>query len=344
MYFDDFLTRFKKEEGPSLLLFFGDSDGVIAEGCQKIREKFKKSHPDGAVQVFEGAESSLGEVLNAAQTTGLFSTDQLLIVRNAQKQLGGNSDAALKQLKDYFSNPNPASRLVFLGPSMKKSVKAVAAVERLGWAVQCSDIPEWKMMGWLKTQSQEKGVGLDEEGAQILIQKTGTDIAYLQGALEQLALYIYPKKSATSDDVRNLPIPGLESDVFPFVDAVGLRQTEKALKLMNHLQDGVDTGTVMLLYGRFRELLMICVGRAKGWGQSQISEKLGLNPFRLKILWDQSSQFSVEELKQALLELIHIQAGVVTGRLGRELPAVLLEAWVLKRGKPRVAAKTAVTR
>ena len=82
---------------------------------------------------------------------------------------------------------------------------------------------------------------------------------------------------------------------------------------------------------------MIAVGRAKGWGQTQVGEQLGLNPYRLKILWDQSSQFTVSELKDGLKDLIHIQAGVVTGRLSKGVPEVLLELWVLKQGKKKAA-------
>src|SRR5207244_395466 len=122
-----------------------------------------------------------------------------------------------------------------------------------------------------------------------------------------------------------LPAPGMEAEIFPFLDAVGMRQTDKSLRLMGQLQDGVDTGTIMMLYGRVRELLAVAIGRTKGWSQQQAAENLGLHPFRLKSLWDQSSQFTAAELKEGLLDLIHLQAGVVTGRLGKNVPAVLLE-------------------
>jgi DNA polymerase-3 subunit delta len=335
MYFDDFLTRLKKGDLPGMILLFGDSEGVIAEGLQSVREKFRQSAPDGNQQVFDGQANSLGEALMAAQTSSLFATAQLLILQHAEKALGGRSEEAVENLKSYFSNPNPASTLVFLAPGMRKTAKAVGAIERMGWAVQCSDIPEWKMAGWLKQQAQALGLGLPEDAAQILVQKVGMDIAYLKGALEQLSLYAYPQKSVTAEMVRELPVPGIESEIFQFLDAVGSRRPEKALQLLNRLEDGVDAGTVMMLYGRMRELLLISLGRAKGWDQGGTAEKLGLHPFRLKSLWDQASQFSPEDLKGALADLIHLQAGVVTGRLGKAVPQVYLECWVLKWGRKR---------
>ena len=341
MYFDDFLTRLKKGDDPRMVLLFGESDGVIAEGYQYLKSHFRKTKPGGTVQVFEGGESALPHFLAAAQTQSLFASAQLLVLKHAEKTLGGRSEEALQALKEYFASPNPDTTLVFLAPGMRKTVKAVAAAERLGWAVQCSDMPEWKLAGWVRQQAQSQGLGLTDEGAQILVQKVGNDIAYLQRALEQLAAYVHPKKAATPEDVRELPTPGMESEIFPFLDAVAMRQTDRALAMMGRLQDGIDTGTLMLLYGRMRELLMVACGRAKGWGQTQLAENLGLHPFRIKNLWDQSSQFTVGELKEALQDLIHAQAGVVTGRLGKGVPAVLLEWFVLKTGRKGMAARAA---
>ncbi|HEY5039132.1 MAG TPA: hypothetical protein VIJ93_08690, partial [bacterium] len=90
-----------------------------------------------------------------------------------------------------------------------------------------------------------------------------------------------------------------------------------------------------------RELLGVSMGRSKGFTQGVLAEKLGLHPFRVKTLWDQAGQFSATDLKSALLDLIHIQAGVVTGRLGKRVPAVWIEWWILKWGKNRMAYKEA---
>jgi DNA polymerase-3 subunit delta len=339
MYFDDFLTKLKKGEPANFVLLFGDSESVISEGASLLKEKFKQAKPEGIVQTFDGLEHEMLDIISAAQSSGLFSTSQLLIFKNAQKDscLGGRSEGAQKLLQSYFENPNMDSYMVFLAPGMKKTVGAVKAAERLGWAVQCGDMPEWKLLAWIKQQAQNKGLTISEESAQWLVQKVGNDIAYLQRALEQLADYIYPAKAIQTEHVKELAVPGVESEIFPFLDAVALRQTDKALQLMVSLQDGVDTGTTMMLYGRMRELLLVAVGKASGLGQAQAAEALGLHPFRAKNLWEQAGHYTVDELKQAMKDLIHIQAGVVTGRLTKTVPTVLLEWWVLKWGKNKMA-------
>ncbi|HVZ80875.1 MAG TPA: DNA polymerase III subunit delta [bacterium] len=337
MYFDDFQSRLQKGPLPSLVLLFGDSEGVIAEGHQAVREKFRRENKDGSLQVLDGQDHSLTDVLAAAQTSSLFASSQLVVLQNAQKTFGGHSEGAVAQLKDYFENPNPSAVLVFLAPGMRKTVKAVAAMERLGWTVQCSDIPEWKMGEWIRKQAQARELQMGDEAAQLLVQKVGNDIAYLQKALDQLVLFVHPEKRVTVDQVRDLPVPGVESGIFQFVDAAANRQSEKALKLLSLLEDGVDAGTTILLYNRVRELLAVSIGRSQGWREMDVAQKLGMHPFRAKTLFEQSALFSPDELKEALKDLIHLQAGVVTGRLVKTVPKVVLENWILKWGKGRTA-------
>jgi DNA polymerase III delta subunit len=107
------------------------------------------------------------------------------------------------------------------------------------------------------------------------------------------------------------------------------------------MASGSENGVVFLLYQRIRELLSIVVGRDEGLNQSDLAQRLGLHPFRIKNLWEQAQKFSVEELKKALKDLIHVQAGLVTGRLGKNTLPSLLQWWILKWGKNPLAAYAA---
>ncbi len=337
MYFDDFQSRLKKGPLANLVLLFGEAEGVISEGVQAYKKAFDLANPQAEYQIFEGGVHSIGDVLNAAQTVSLFSQSQLLTVKRAEKFLGGRSDDAVERLKDYAANLNGSSYLIFLAEGLRKNAKAVNAFERSGWAVQCSEIPDWKIPAMVKVEAQTLGLALPEDASQLLVQKIGPDLAYLKRALEQLALMIHPRKSATTEDVKELPAPGVEAEVFPFLDAVGSRQGEKALRMLSQMPGGPDPGTLALLYGRVRELLGMCMGRAKGLDQGALSSQMGLNPYRVKVLWDQSGKYKASELKEALRDLIHLQAGMVTGRLGKDAVSVALETWLLKWTAPSKA-------
>ncbi len=329
MYFDDFSNRLRKNSLPSLLLFYGDSEGVIFEGLQAVKKAFLSANPTGAIENFDAVESGLPKVLSAAQTSFLFASLQLLVVNNAEKILGGRSEEAVKQLSSYCENLNTTTHLVFLAEGMRKTAKVVSLIEKNGWAVQCSDIPEWKISSWLQEQCKAKGITLSDEAAKDLLLKIGPNISFLQRALEHLSIYLYPGKNASAKDIRDLPAPGIESEIFSLFDAAGTRRIENALNLFQQIGSGAESGVLTMLYGRMRDLLQISIGRSEGLDPSALTSKLGIHPFRLKNLWSQSERYSTEELKRFMKKLIYLQFGVVTGRLGKEVVGPAIENWIL---------------
>ena len=96
MYFDDFSTRLKKEGVPRLALFFGDSDGVIAQGYRRIKENFQKGSPGGAIQVFDGTSEGLGGA------THLFGTE------DRAHKIFSKKSTAVRQVVTFSLNPQPS--------------------------------------------------------------------------------------------------------------------------------------------------------------------------------------------------------------------------------------------
>jgi DNA polymerase-3 subunit delta len=341
MYFDEYIQKLAKSAWPAAVLFYGDSEGVVSEGYTHLKKAFKSKFPQGTVNVFEGGEAQFAELLSGAQTASLFANQQLLVLRNAEKALGGRSESALTRLSDYFENPSPDSTLVFVANGLRKTSKIVSYIEKKGWAVQCSDIPDWKLIPWVRQQAGAMGLEINEEACQALIQKTGTDMAYLTRALEHLSVFILPQKKPTLRDILDLPIPGTEAEIFPFLDAIGFRRTEKAIQSFNEMAPGSENGIVFMMYQRMRDLLGLAAGKAEGLNQADMTQRLGLHPFRVKSLWEQANQYSSDELKQAMNDLIQIQAGLVVGRIGKTGLSTLLEWWIVKWGKNPLAVLTA---
>jgi hypothetical protein len=168
LYFDDFTGNLKKKPLPFLILFFGDSEGGLAEGHKLFRQAFQKANQDGTIQTLDGAQHGMTDVVSAAQTSQLFATGQLIVIHHAEKILGGHSESAVKQLVEYFENPNPSSYLLFLASGMKKNSKALQGRDgrrekRLGGTMFRDARLEIDQLGAGK--SQDPGHRVDRRGS-----------------------------------------------------------------------------------------------------------------------------------------------------------------------------------
>jgi DNA polymerase-3 subunit delta len=333
MYFTDFTQKIRKDPLPALTLLFGEAEGVIAEGTRLFRERFRKDFPAGSVLSFDAQQGGLEAALDAARAVGLFASDQLIVLYRADKGLGGVSEAGVERLRDYFKDPVPFSRLLFLAPGAKASSKTVRTVEKLGWTVQCAEIHPHRMAEWAVGLAKEKGLRLSEGAARLLAERTGSDPAHLRSALDQLALLSHPGGAATEKEVAFLPIPGIGSGIFELQDQVGLRRVGPALRTLQRLEEGVDVGTLVMLYLRIRDLLGLAAIKEAGGGPGEAAQRLGMHPFRVTGLWEQAGHFSPAELREALWGLSALQEGAVTGRLGKGTVLGALEAWIIKWGR-----------
>ncbi len=334
MYFDEYVTKLAGPKLPAFILFLGDAEDVQSECQRLLRQAFQRLHATGSVQVYDGGEQDLSDLLNAAQASSLFASDQLLLMRRGEKRLGGRqSDGALETLSSYLEDPNPLTVVALTARGMKKDSRIAKLAAAKGWMVQCGELPAWKAVAWVRNQAREIGLQLSEEAAQVLLQKVGTSMGLLRGTLEHLGVFLHPSREIRAIDVEGLPVPGAEPEFFAFVDAVGERRYEDALCWLSEAErsdTGSEEGILFMLYGRLKELLQICACRDQGLSQPEAASAIPMHPFRLKTLWEQARLYEAEELERSLREVICLQAGQMTGRFTKTTALRALETRLIQ--------------
>lgn len=340
MFFDDFVQKLAQHDLPAFVLLAGDAEDVLAESLRRIRASYAERHPGATQRVLDGAEQDLHSLLADARTTSLFAADQLLVLRRAEKQVGGRaSDEAVAALAEYLADPDPSTRLVFSAKGLRKDSRVAKMAQNSGWFVQCSEMAPWKAVAWVQERATGAGLSMKPEAAQRLLQKVGSDMGLLGTALEQWALSIHPRREARVEDLDSLPLPGGGAGVFEFLDLVAARRIREALAWVGGDPDSLEGGAITLLAGRFKELLAMAALQEDGIVESEAAARLRMHPFRVRNLWAQARRFKVPELEKALRDLIRLNSGQMTGRLSKTALGRGLERWLLCWGNPGAQAK-----
>ncbi len=336
MYFEEFTAKLASAGLPSLVLLGGDAEDVIAESVRLIQAAYARACPQGERRVLDGAEKDLPALLADARSGSLFSTGKLLVLKRAERRVGGRaSEETLSLLSAYLSDPDPSTCLVLAAQGIKRDSRVAKMAQAGGWFVYCASLAPWKAVPWVVSRAAEAGLVMDPGCAQLLLQKAGSDLGLLGNALEQWSLAIHPRTEATQEDLDDLPIPGGGAGIFEFLDLFAARRTKDALRWLGgegrSATGGLEDGTLAMLCGRVRELLAMAAMREAGIGEDEAISRLRMHPFRGKNLWKQARGFKSSELEPALLEAIRLQSGPVTGRLTKASLLRGLERWILKR-------------
>jgi DNA polymerase III delta subunit len=329
MFFEEFEKKVQNSQLPNSIILWGAAEDLIFECVFKIKNAFKTQFPAGKINYVDAGQLKFENVLVATQTQELFSNQQLTVVYNAEKFFLKMDEEDLAVFKDCLTANSNCN--LWVAPQLKKNSKLLSQTKEFLslWTVQCYPLQDWKIIPWLMKIFKSEDINISSDNCKFLIQKVGTNLGYLRDAAITLSLMITPQKNIDKHDILNLPTPSSEFSIYEFLGLLARRQTLSALNQLTNIYQQENREIVSILYQRIRDLWCIQISERNETSPSLCST-LGMHPFRVKKLLEEAKLFSVQELELMLLDLIHIQMGIVSGRVTSSSVLPALELCILK--------------
>jgi DNA polymerase III delta subunit len=273
-----------------------------------------------------GADALLGQLRERTSTPVMFGGGTLAVVSNVGALMVSNDgrDAVLGAVATLA----PGNALVILdttksgakGPSRTGLAKAVS--EAKGYVREFPSPKADSLAGWITREAHDRGVELGPGAAKEIATRVGGFVQQndaerpfqtrtASSELDKLALY-RDAAPITVDDVRALVAEAVPGTVWGFVDAVGDRQVDLALALLEDLLEGTPEPVLLtVLHRRLRELLEIGDRVASRESLPAVAKAMGMkSEFRVKTLAGQARGWSTAELTGALHGLLELDAMV----------------------------------
>jgi DNA polymerase-3 subunit delta len=284
-------------------LLLGDDEERKARGVERLRG-------DRSAEAYDASETGPEPVVRACNSYSLFGEGSFVLVKN----LDAWNAAQKAVVVDYLENPAPGADLVLLGKKLGAREKLLAAVKITG-EVHTFEQPTGKaLVGWVVGHAKRLGLDLPEDVARSLIERCSNDKIRLTSEMEKLALYVGEGR-ATQADVEALCPPGVQSNIFSFVDALAAGERGKALKL---LEDLIGTGepSLRVTYMVRRQFRLVAQARTLfegGASQGEVARELKVPPFVARKLEEQASGLGEEDLERALALVLDLERGLKGG-------------------------------
>ena len=252
-------------------------------------------------------ELSNKEILDQLTQTDLFASKKLFILRNP---------AALRnkyreELLDYCRNPLQNHNLIIIEDdySNKKAMTKDLKKNLDAISVQIPFANEMKK--WTRFFFKEKQLIASDNAIDALIEIAGDSVYHIANEVEKIALNVLDDVPLTLDTIYQFSGWQRDYQRWEFLQAIGLRDLEKALLLGQSLfrQGQTMLGLMYPLTSLFQELLF------EKLSSGTLSVKKGyipLPPSVVKKLPQIAKRFSKEEIEYALLLLGNIDRRLKT--------------------------------
>jgi DNA polymerase III subunit delta len=234
-------------------------------------------------EYFLGDETSAATILDAARTAawGLFSLstgkaeliNRLVVVDQAENL--PLSD--WKIMKEYFSDPEPGTCLVFLvNRKVKGGVPSKYFPKK--YLREFSSLKAKSLLIWARAESRRKNISIPDDVLQDIITATGERPGSIAGELEKLSLYKGPGGEVTSDEVREMVGTGRREKIFDLAGLIVVKKTGVALELLHKLLDegNAPLKILALMIRAFRQMWLGIDARENNGNQHAVCQAAGI--------------------------------------------------------------------
>ena len=261
------------------------------------------------VEIFE-------QIRQTTNTTSMFSEKKLIIAENISFADPGAQDSVLALLKEKKLEKDEETMIVFWSDEIGEKNELFEFLKKSAKCQKFDPLKGAQLKNWIKNYVSENDGNIDNQAIDKLTEYVGSDLWRMSNEINKLLSH---NKKIGIADIGLLIKPEIDLNVFEVIDAIGTKNKNKALKLMNsYFEKGEDEIRLlgMFVY-QFRNLIKV---------KSAPMENPGLHPFVLRKTEEQARNFSFDELKKIYYQLLTIDFDI---KLGKINPTAALELFVI---------------
>jgi len=297
-------------------LLTGSDRPKIERALRRLRERFGED----AIERLSASDATGDDAVAACNAMGLFAAGgRLVLVDEVERWKAADA----KAVGEYLAAPAPETVLALVGDGLRKDSPLAKALAKKG-DVLVYEVSKRELPKWVGDQFARHGAKATADATRALIELVGDNLQELSSEIEKLSVW------AGHDQIGQEEVELLvaaRADVPPFVltDAWGRRDVGAVLGACESiLERSARSGEAYMLVGR----LAAHVRRVQscqnldlaGVRPREAAGELKMHPFAAEKAFAQSRNFSVDELRDAIVRLADLDLALKGGsRLPPEL-------------------------
>ncbi len=349
--FDAFRRALKKGEIAPAYYFHGPEELLKDDALRDLlATAVEEGTRDFNLDRRRTADVTADEFQTLALTPPMMAARRALVLTDAEvlQQRRPRAQALRTAILSYLSRPSPETVLVLV---QSGDEKPDAELARAAAAVEFAALRPERVEKWIRHRAEREGVALDPDGARLLHEAVGDDLAQLAAELAKLRGAVGPR-DATASDIEDLVGVRHGETVPDFVDAVTARRFDAAIAMLRHLLEGPGTSGVRLVSSLATALVGVALARAyldRGSSSAAAAREVfgamqAARPMNLRKWTDEAdrwvrdaAQWSAAELDGALAQLLKADRRLKGTSLGGDV-AIVTDALLAIAGAPTAAS------
>ena len=271
-------------------LLFGKEQFYIDRICNLLMEcTLPEGEKDFGQMVYYGADTSAEEIVSHARQFPMMVSRQVIVVKEAQAMKN------IEKIESYFDHLMPTTVLIICyktptDPTSSKNIdkrtKFYKRSAEVGVVLECEQVKEWKIVGWIEDFARSQNLRLEEGAASMLAEACGVDLAKIAGAIDKLGKVPGCGDYITCALIEENIGMSREFSAFELAAALCEKNASKAYRIAMYFGENSKRYPIQLvvasLANQYLKLLRYHACLSDRMDEAQIAATIGLNPFIMK--------------------------------------------------------------
>lgn len=299
----------------------GNNEFLLHQELTKIIASFAKKHGDLSIERIDGEEASYDAMRSSLESTGLFSTDKLVVFHapSANKQFNEHAPTILATVSDGID-------VVLVEPKLDKRSSYAKWLQKNTEFLEFKELNEQELVRWLSSAAKKKDTDLSVADARYLVDRIGPHQLLLSSELDKLSIAA-KNKPITKQLIDELVEPLPQSTTFELLDAAFAKNSAKTLRLYQEQRLlKVEPQQLLAMLGWQLHILAV-IKTAGSKSQQEIAKEAHIHPFVVQKNSYLAARIEWQALKSLIKRVLELDIAMKTTNIDADdtLMALLLE-------------------
>lgn len=336
MDYKDIIRNIKNRNFNNIYLLYGREYYLIDNAIKNFKESLNESMIDFNLDVIDGKEVFLDQLLSSIETLPFMDDKKITIVKDFELLKGKRknfSEGDEKYFIDYLNNISESTVLVFVVyGEVDKRKKIVKKIQEKGIVFNCDKISDMDLFKWTKRKFESFGSIIENSQVMYFIESQGyrdkssdKTLADLEHEIIKISSFVGKDNKVTNEVIDRLSQKKIENDIFKLIDYIGEKNSSNAIKILNDMiQEGESVlGIFAMISRQFKIVMQVRQLQIQGSSVNDIGQKLNVRQFVVNKALKQSRNFSDEMIIDMLNFILEndfkIKNGLIKDTLAVEI-------------------------
>lgn len=314
MNYAEFNKNLREDNLLPLYLFIGNEKYLIDDTINRIKSKYiDKSLESINFNVLNGKNTYQDDIVNACETLPFMSKKRLVILNELALFL---EDGIIDEKQFYSYLDHIGDHCLFIitdrEGSLKKTTKFYKYFKKKDRVVEFTKLNKAQLKTWIEKQLQKKHKEMTISNINYFMDRSlyfsknhDIDLYSLKGELDKLISYTGSPEIRKSD-IDSISKGLSDNNIFDLLASISHSNVDKSLEIFDHLYSLNEPALKILfmITRQIRLLISFKLYKDKGYQDKDIGSKLKIKPYELTKISQQSKNYSINELKKHLNNLL----------------------------------------